>query len=131
MAEYRPVVRGLYRRLFRRILALPPDKRAVGLVELRESFRASAQESDPAIIEQLVQKGNSRLAFLRMITPAAREERGGHAGTYVVRDGALHEGRGTALGSSAVSGFTGTNIDPEQYARHQRLVERQHFGGRR
>jgi hypothetical protein len=130
-APPREAVRALYKHLHRRIASLPAERRAGALEELRGGFRANSHVSDEATLAKLVQQGNSKLAFLKMITPTPTSEMGGNTGTFVFRDGKVQDGRAGAVSGARHSSYDATNLDPDQVARHQRLVDRQHFGRRR
>mmetsp|Transcript_9382 Transcript_9382/g.31780 ORF Transcript_9382/g.31780 Transcript_9382/m.31780 type:complete len:130 (+) Transcript_9382:35-424(+) len=121
---------AMYRRLFRHVQLLPPPRKAAALAELREGFRKHAGESDARRVGQLLQEARSKLAFLRMLTPIPRSDRGGRSGRFVLRDGSLVEGAAEDLGAARHAAFSGANVDPDALARHRSLVERQHFGGR-
>jgi hypothetical protein len=130
MAEFRSTVLSLYRRLYRRAELLPTPKRASALEELRCGFRDNAHVSDQPALAKLVQQANSKLAFLKMITPTPRGEIGASTGRYVFRDGEMHQGQAIAHQGARHSAYDATNLDPEAVSRHHRLIERQHFGGR-
>ncbi|KAJ1634666.1 hypothetical protein T492DRAFT_836671 [Pavlovales sp. CCMP2436] len=127
----RATVRSLYRNILSRIVSLPVEKRAGALEQLRSGFRANAHISDEPTLAKLVQQGNSKLAFLKMITPTPTGEMGGNTGTFVFRDGKVQDGRAGAVAGARHSSYDATNLDPDMVARHQRLSDRQHFGRRR
>lgn len=131
MASLRHTAVGVYRKLFRRVVLLPVDRREGALSQLRSEFREHANVTDVAEISRLLLAANSKLAYLRMITPTPRVEKGQSTGTFVYRDGELQAGRGRDPGGARHSAYDGSNLDPEAVARHQRLIDRQHFGGRR
>lgn len=124
-------VRTLYKRLHRRIRMLPVDRVERAIDELRQGFRSNVHVSDQPTLLTLVQRANSKLAFLKMITPTPRGELGRNAGSFVFRDGELQQGRGLKEDGAKHSAYDATNLDPEAMSRHRQLIERQHFGGRR
>ncbi len=64
-----------------------------------------------------------KLEYLQMITP---RRSGTGTSRYVLQQGELVEGKAAALGS-AYKSYTPGRLDPEDVARHNRLVERFNF----
>ncbi len=122
-------VRSLYRELitYAQLLENAPQKQQ-SLNDIRTSFRSHAKETNTERIEQLYQEGQKRLAFLKTITPRlpgtrAKMQPREH---FVVRNGELMEDRAQ---QKKLRGFNDMRLDPEDFERHKRLLDRQHFGG--
>lgn len=123
----RDTVLTLFRRLRRRIGSLPADRRTDALAQLRQGFRANQHVTNDSELAKLVQQANSKLAYLRMITPTPRNEMGASSGSYVFRDGRVQQGRADAVAGARHSAYDATNIDPDALSRHRQLIERQFF----
>ncbi|KAL6051628.1 hypothetical protein QOT17_019059 [Balamuthia mandrillaris] len=124
-------VLALYRDLLRHAEGLPNLKqREEALRQTREAFRANKALTAEAEVHQALRQGRQRLAFLRMTGPSPypRKLRSEEAisGTYVYKEG---EGlvRGRASRSGTKHHWDLHTLDPEDLARHQHLLERQHF----
>jgi hypothetical protein len=88
------------------------------LREARTEYRKNAAEQDAAKIDALVKKADSKLSFLKMITPR-RAVTTGNGGRYVVFEGEIVEG----ASAKRKSGFKDTRPDPDDIARHERLLK--------
>ena len=134
-------LRACYRETVRRTRHIGGERGNDLLVEARQFYR-SLSVDDAASLEEAVSQARSRLSFLRMVSPrfaagsSATPAEGGGGGSsvkgghFVLRDGKLVEAAtAPATGRAPISGYNERNLDPEAVRRHQRLVERQYFGG--
>ena len=71
--------------------------------------------------KRLIEKAQSQLGYLKIITP--KDSRSSGKSSFVLRDGKLVESTGTSFQRGAIK----TGIDPDDIARHNRLMRRQHF----
>ncbi len=84
---------------------------------------------------KLLKEAASKISYLKIVSPhrlilAGSEGSAGRATKkhFVFRDGSLQEGSGKQHDKSGtVSGYTGSNLDPEAVARHIKNVRRMHF----
>ena len=125
---------ALYRETLRRARSLGGERGQGLMIAAKETFGNLRAQTAAADFEAAVADAESRLAYLRVITPRFAGGRGGKSATgkFVLRDGQMRESAPAERGPSSpgvVSAFGGTNVDPEAVRRHQHLVERQHFGG--
>eukprot|EP01012_Entosiphon_sulcatum_P017167 TRINITY_DN21980_c0_g1_i1.p1 TRINITY_DN21980_c0_g1~~TRINITY_DN21980_c0_g1_i1.p1 ORF type:complete len:146 (+),score=28.44 TRINITY_DN21980_c0_g1_i1:48-440(+) len=119
-------VLSLYRQLLRQCHRLPEGQASPSLREVVDTFRKH-RGADPSDVQRLLERGNSRLSFLNMVTPRRRSGSGGST-TYVLRNGRLVEVQPeevAPLPDKAISNWTGKNVDPENISRHRNLVARQ------
>ena len=130
---------ALYRETLRRARYLGGDRgRSVRLEA--QGFFAQARAlpaGDAARAQEHLAQAESRLSFLRMLTPryagaaadAASTGGGAAGGTFVIRDGKVVASAALREGKARHSQYDGGNLDPDSVARHRQLLERQHFGG--
>lgn len=118
----------MYKQLIRTSKLLPTEKeRKRSLTEVRAEFRAHANDDSNESLQKLMKLAESRLGFLRVITPSRTP--GGssgdplNSGRFTMRKGELEAG-GTMMQDKALK--TG-GVDPDHLARHKYLLERQHF----
>lgn len=72
-------------------------------------------------MQEMINLAESKLGFLKIVTPKESRNASGKS-HFVLRDGKLVDGR-----SQQVDRAIKTGIDPEDLARHHRLIRRQHF----
>ena len=54
--------------------------------QIRHGFKSSKNESDPKILEGLLQKATSSIGYLKMITPKFRGKRERQQGTIIIKE---------------------------------------------
>ena len=97
---------------------------------LRTTFRDEAQRRD---VQRLVEQAESRASYLlataprRPGGPTELADSNGFSVYHVAKDGHVVHGRAERKGSKA-SRASDDGIDPADLARHQQLLNRQHFG---
>eukprot|EP00741_Cyanophora_paradoxa_P014556 tig00020806_g14036.t1 len=94
------------------------------LEQIRNGFREHLHETDPAKVQELVNNAQSRLRFLRMVTPKPVSRSRSQAGadglgrtTYVFKDGQLVEGEGSGLTAAAITGEDAARMELKSQAR--------------
>lgn len=151
-AMSRSRVLSLYRQLIRHASDAPKDHKAAAVAQIRSEFRSnrgatSGEECEPATpradpprpsrrltpaplirIEALIERAESRLAFIRISSPRRPKQQGGPQVFTVGKDGKVHEGSSARRVGGAVQG--GYSVTSEDLRRHQALLQRQHFMSR-
>eukprot|EP00744_Colponema_vietnamica_P021500 GILI01030738.1.p1 GENE.GILI01030738.1~~GILI01030738.1.p1 ORF type:complete len:154 (-),score=19.03 GILI01030738.1:51-461(-) len=119
-----------YRQILKLCRRLPLDRRASAFEEARTTFRTNKNVSDPKEIEELLKTAESKMSFMKMITPRPAgihvEE---NAGYYIYRGGEILNANAPREKKAGFSNWYAGNIDPADLARHKRLLDRQHFKG--
>jgi hypothetical protein len=125
----RTIVLDLYRNILRHArAATTPQGQISYLEQAKAAFRQHSTESEPEAIQTLINKAQSKLGFLKVITPRLRRTATSGKQNFVFRDGeGLVETTSSKLRKTS---FRDDRIDPEDIARHNRLLERQRFMGR-
>jgi hypothetical protein len=103
-------------------------KQARYLEQARTRFRQHRDETDPARISALLDEIDSRISFLKIITPrSARSEREPGGVYHYSKDGKLVEGHyPEEKGHRHVGEWDWR--DPQAIERHNQLLRRQYFG---
>ncbi len=135
--------------MYRRFLTLsrrltPAAERVRVTAQIRAAFRASASETDPAVITSLMEKARGQLSYLRIIAPrragdedsgdaAAAGGSGGRA-TFAIRDGSVVDAsllrEGFIDGKVGHSSYaSGAAFDASAMRRHQASLDRFRFKG--
>ena len=101
----------------------PEKKRLDALHSIRSQFREHAGEEDKDKVAELLTKANSSLGYIKMISPKTRgigsEQQSG-------RTRITFGGSGEKKGK-VVSNWTGSNMDPDQVAKHYNQLQRAGF----
>ena len=110
-----------YRQLLKGASKLPDSsKRQEALTEVRKQFRANSEIGSEEVAA-LLDKANSSLGYLKIITPRGRQE----SQTGVTK---LVFGPETGpSGRKATTNWTGSNLDPDSVRRHQNILKRAGF----
>ena len=104
-------IRQLYKELIIVSKRLPAEQQAATLQEIRTTFRQHVNETDPAVIEKLVKQANSRLSFLKMITPKPITKQSGSQSFYVNKEGKLVEGHAEMEDAARLSHWGTVSVD--------------------
>lgn len=113
---------SIYRNLLKLSRALPAAKRAQSIAQIREGFRSAKGVNDPKEIQILLEKANSSLGYLKIITPRSAQSKPQTGKTTIV----FGEGDNLKPGR-AVSNWTGSNMDPDSVRRHNQQLKRAGF----
>ncbi|KAK8810670.1 hypothetical protein WA158_007245 [Blastocystis sp. Blastoise] len=111
-------VRHLYKELIQVSKRLPIEQQPQALKEIRETFHQNMNKTDEAEIASLMEKGKSRLGFLRMITPRVPSTKT-ESTTYIVNEkGELVEGHSVSEDKAKLShwGFVGVDLQQRNEA---------------
>jgi hypothetical protein len=112
---------SVYRNLLKLAKALPLNQRKGSITQIQESFRNSRNASDPKEIQTLLEKANSTLGYLKIVTPRSAQGVAQVGRTKTVfGDSKIKTGR-------AVSNWTGSNMDPDSVKRHNQSLKRAGF----
>jgi hypothetical protein len=120
-AATRANVLSVYKRLLRLARQLPAAKRGQSVSEIREQFRANMGSASEDVAK-LLEKANSSLGYLKIVTPRGRQAQGGV--TKLVFGAAAG---GSDPGRKAMTNWTGSNMDPDSVKRHQNILKRTGF----
>uniref|UniRef100_A0A7S2S2D5 Complex 1 LYR protein domain-containing protein n=1 Tax=Rhizochromulina marina TaxID=1034831 RepID=A0A7S2S2D5_9STRA len=120
--------------LYRQLLFLSQHisdvkKRPEAVALVRDAFREHRLETDEERIQQLLAQAESRLSFLKMVTPREYHRLGGQQSTYYVYQNGkrLDDGSARTQDRARHSNWTGSNMDPDSVAKHQHLLNRAGF----
>jgi len=124
----------MYRQLLHLSKQLPSaSKRPEAVTLVRDRFRAHAAEIGQAKLGKLMAEAESRLGFLKMMTPRSAHRGGGVGGsTRILYHGGekIDAGKAGDLGKAEKarwSNWTGSNMDPDSVAKHKNLLGRAGF----
>ena len=118
-------VRQLYKELIRTARLLPEAQRLSALQEIRTKFHEHVAETDPAKIEELKHDAESRLKFLRMVTPRQPSKEAENKVYRVDEAGNIVEGHGVCANDARLSHF-GMVTDEMRFINEQQL-RRMHY----
>ena len=123
------LVRQKYRSLARLVKLLPETKfpHEKTWQELRTSFRRPLASDES--LQDRISEADSRLSFLRMITPKTRRVEG-EGGTWTYRNGERVEGASHVKrdqNGRVISNWDGKNLDPDSVKRHNHHLKRLGF----
>lgn len=115
----------MYRRLLRMSQNLPSKDKENIIKQIKVEFRKSSDISDPNHIKQLLEKANSTLGYIKMITPRTVSNQTGTFRKVYANDST--DNLQTKSAKKAMSNWHGTNIDPDSSARHYKSLKRAGF----
>lgn len=115
-------VLGLYREILKYSRdAKAPQGSLSYLDQAKAEFRKHAQEASEDVVKMLITKAESKLGYLKVIAPRRSRSVAGGKQSFVYRDG---EGFvETTAGRAKKTAFRDDRIDPDDLARHKRLLE--------
>ncbi|KAJ0398884.1 hypothetical protein P43SY_001328 [Pythium insidiosum] len=115
-------LRPLYKKLLRLAKSIPDaTKRESTVQQIRAEFRSHLDSSDPKEISALLQRAQSKIGFLKIVTPRERSDSGRTNFVYM---------KGERVDGDSVSdeGARYKTADFESnLRRHNQLLRRQHF----
>ncbi|KAG6972423.1 hypothetical protein JG687_00001461 [Phytophthora cactorum] len=85
MAEAARELRPLYKKLLRLAQSLPEPKRQSSIDQIRREFRSHGDLSDSKEVSALIQRAQSSLSYLKIVTPRAESNTG--VQRYIYRNG--------------------------------------------
>ena len=116
----------MYRNMLRLARKVSPEEKRVEVLDsVRREFRRSVTETNEEKIEELLNKANSSLVYLKMITPRSRAHNKDSGRTRIVY------GEDGPREAKAVSNWTGKNMDPDSVKRHYNGLKRAGFSDNR
>ena len=116
----------MYRNMLRLARKVSPEEKRVEVLDsVRREFRRSVTETNEEKIEELLNKANSSLGYLKMITPRSRAHNKDSGRTRIVY------GEDGPREAKAVSNWTGKNMDPDSVKRHYNGLKRAGFSDNR
>ena len=122
------VLLRLYREALKRCRQLGGERGRGARVDAQAWWR-SIRESD---LDAAISAAESRVSYLRMITPRYPTQQSStqstRSGSFIWKEGTMQHRPPSPTRSVVMKNQH--SFDPELLARHERLVERQHFGGR-
>lgn len=112
---------SVYRNILKLARSLPVAKKNDSIAQIKEGFRSGKSLSDPQDIQKMLEKANSTLGYLKIVTPKSAQNKVQTGKTTVVfGDNSMKLGR-------AVSNWTGSNMDPDSIRRHNQSLKRAGF----
>ncbi|KAG7398268.1 hypothetical protein PHYBOEH_011352 [Phytophthora boehmeriae] len=123
-------LRPLYKKLLRMAQTLPEPKRQQSLAQIRREFRSHGDLSDPQEVSKLLQRAQSSLSYLKIVTPRDETESNTGVQRYIYRNGqrvnaAELEGKGEENARYK------TQDMEAGLKRHHQLLRRQYFMDRK
>ena len=113
----------VYKNLLRLAGSLPVDKRQESIQLIKQEFRRNV-EAEPALLPQLLEKANSTLGYLKIVTPKSARKQAQQGITKIMF------GTGDDIqknGAKVMSNWTGSNVDPDALKRHHHGIKRAGF----
>jgi hypothetical protein len=119
---HRQVVLGLYKEILRYArFAKAPEGQAPYFEQAKAEFRLNMNASGEDLLQKLVAKAQSKLGFLKVISPRKKGTIATGKQHFVFREG---EGLvNTESVKARKTAFMDKRIDPDDLARHKRLLE--------
>mmetsp|Transcript_35436 Transcript_35436/g.47847 ORF Transcript_35436/g.47847 Transcript_35436/m.47847 type:complete len:146 (-) Transcript_35436:433-870(-) len=135
MATHHATFASLYRQIIHLSRKLPDvAKRDAAVRAARENFKRNWKEMDEVALSRFEAETQSRLSFLKMMTPTtihrtARGEGKQQIQRFMYKDGErfAYDGSGKLPDKARYSNWTGSNMDPDSVAKHQNLLNRAGF----
>ena len=115
-----------FRSLVRVARDMPASQREEALAAARWELDANRAVADAGEVAKLVGAFESRVGYLRMMTPRRSGAQAGASRVVYGADG-TKTAVGTARGKAAHSQFTGGNLDPDAISRHNHTLRRAGF----
>lgn len=116
-------VLSMYRNLLKSAHKLKPiDKRNNAILQIKNDFRININEEDKDKVRIMLEKANSTLGYLKIVTPR-------NILTYEQKDsiklvfGDINKQKQ----NKAVSNWSGSNLDPDSVKRHHQILKRAGF----
>jgi hypothetical protein len=107
-----------------------PEKQQHGAwTQLREGYRKNIEETDPRMIDELIEEAGKKIAFLRIVTPKESSNQSGVT-RWVYKSSGEKDADGKATlrkTGQVVSNFNGYNMDPCNVKRHNQQLKRMGF----
>mmetsp|Transcript_16210 Transcript_16210/g.18350 ORF Transcript_16210/g.18350 Transcript_16210/m.18350 type:complete len:128 (+) Transcript_16210:167-550(+) len=120
-------IKHIYKELVSTAKRIPElKKREAALKDIREKFRENANKQNPDSLKELLELAESRLSYLRVVTPKSLRGTKSAKSKFIMEDGKLVEGSTSSDRKAYKSG-----VDPDDIARHQHLMRRQFFMDRK
>ena len=111
----------IYRGMIRMVKKMPAKDQTTLLSQIREGFRNSSILTDPSELQKSLEKANSTLSYLKMVTPKRQTDQ---AGTFRK---VYYNNTVEGSGRKAVTNWHGSNLDPDQRTKHFKQLERAGF----
>lgn len=105
-------------------LLQPQNKRHDAIERIRKEFRKNKSESIEENIDKMLEKAQSSLSYLKIITPKGLLKSNTQAGVTKIVFGDNNE---SSTGRKAVSNWTGSNMDPDSVSKHYQNLNRAGF----
>lgn len=118
----------LYKKLLRLAQGLPPTKRQSSIDHIRREFRCHEDLTDPKEVSELIQRAQSSVSYLKIVTPHAKSDSG--VQRFVYRDGQRINAAELETKGEENARWKIQDIEAG-YKRHHQLLRRQHFMNRK
>ncbi len=114
----------LYRNMLKYAKRMPAKKKVETLALIKDGFRQNMDEMDPEARRAQLEKAQSSLGYLKIVTPKFSSDKSNDGSSSKFASGTHRPGR-------AVSNWTGSNMDPDSVSRHHNTLKRAGFKGNR
>ncbi|KAH7481744.1 hypothetical protein PRIC1_014840 [Phytophthora ramorum] len=121
-------LRPLYKKLLRLAQSLPEPKRQQSLDQIRREFRSHEELTDPKEVSALIQRAQSSLGYLKIVTPRAESNKG--IQRYIYRNGQRVNADEVEAHGEENARYKTQDIEGG-LKRHHQLLRRQHFMDRK
>ncbi len=110
----------VYKHLLRMAKGMPAKDRSKTVQQIKEEFRKNVAETDPYKITAMLDKANSTLGYIKIVSPKRFEAREQQGTTKIVFGEAKKQNK-------AMTNWTGKNMDPDSVKHHHRNLNRAGF----
>ncbi|OWZ21099.1 putative mitochondrial protein [Phytophthora megakarya] len=124
MVELRP----LYKKLLRLAQSLPEPKRQTSLEQIRREFRGHKDVTDPREVSAMIQRAQSSLGYLKIVTPRSESNTG--VRRYIYRNGQRVDAAEFEVKGEENARWKTQDMEAG-LKRHHQLLRRQHFMDRK
>ncbi|KAG1692884.1 hypothetical protein DVH05_024173 [Phytophthora capsici] len=121
-------LRPLYKKLLRLAQSLPEPKRQTSIDQIRREFRSHEDLTDPKEVSKLLQRAQSSLGYLKIVTPRAESNTG--VQRFIYRDGKRVNAE-ELEGKGEENARWKTQDMEAGLKRHHQLLRRQYFMDRK
>ncbi|KAG6606521.1 Complex 1 LYR protein [Phytophthora cinnamomi] len=128
MAEAARELRPLYKKLLRLAQSLPEPKRQQQLDQIRREFRSHGDVTDPQQVSALIQRAQSSLGYLKIVTPRAESNTG--VQRFIYRNGQRVDAAELEAKGEENARYKTQDMEAG-LKRHHQLLRRQYFMDRK
>ena len=113
----------IYRGMLKMTRSMQSKDKENIIQQIRQGFRNSLNVTDPSELQKTIEKANSTLGYLKMVTPKSCSNQVGTFRKVYIKSSCDD----IVGGKKAVTNWHGGNLDPDSRARHFKQLERAGF----